>query len=136
MSTFFLSQGLVFSGKQPLLHRSEYIVRFHQPARPFEAGGQEAHADRQNLHAVRCQFLEVFLGRWMDVHIGIHGRCDHDRAACRKVDCGERVVAQAVSHFGDGVCSRRHHDHEVGPGTNIHMGRPVFAPQAAKDFAT
>jgi len=103
--------GRTLAASQHLQAALEDLPGLGQAPLAAVGAGQTALRGLQDDHATSAQDRDVGLGRGVLPHLGVHGGCQHHRAACGEQRAGQQVVGEPVR----GSCHqvgrrRRHHD--------------------------
>ena len=90
-------------------------IRFGQAADAVDAAGQMTAVGSDEMIAEFLQLGHIVLSNGVEIHVGIHSRCDEDR--CRRSHDRRRqhVVGNAVGDLANDVGRRRCDDEDVGP---------------------
>ena len=93
---------------------AEQVRGLQQPSPAHETGGQTTLRRACDVNAALQQGFDVRLRCRAVVHVGVHGRSDHDRSAGREHSRGDRLVGHTERDSSYGVGGRGRDDYYVG----------------------
>ena len=128
-------------GRQIGRHVFENLCGFEHAAVAGLAAGLLAVAHAQNHRTILCHGLHIALGRGMQPHIAVHGRCQQKRHALdrtRQAQQAQQLVRAPLRQPGDEIRAARRDQHHIGLAAQVdvrHVVRLAGIPLGAIDRA-
>ncbi len=98
---------------EPFEHMRHDRVGIGEPALPRVTAGQPPALGRDHLDAAPHQRGEVLTHRCVLPHLRVHGGTDDHRRPGGQEGGAQEVVGEPSGVPGEGVCRRRHNQHQV-----------------------